>query len=167
MAAKENPMILPPRSIGEPEIGDLSALNSTTMRSDRGFANLWPRASKLHRRDRTAWLSKPSALMLVIAASLRKILRQFSCGCAVVDVDQHTIVHCPPEAGDSLRSHRSLGLKCLTTPHPQNSKHRRAGAKYRDHTTTRNWTLRFLESSYKPATSSSRSPNISPKSAIV
>jgi hypothetical protein len=92
-------MILPPRPIVELEIGDLSALNSTTMRSDRGFANLWPRASKLHRRDRTAWLSKPSALMLVIAASLRMILRQFSCGCAVVDVDQHTIVHCPPEAG--------------------------------------------------------------------
>jgi hypothetical protein len=66
-------MILPPRHIVEPEIGDLSALNSTTMRSDRRFANLWPRASKLHRRDRTAWLSKRSALMLVIAASLRMV----------------------------------------------------------------------------------------------
>src|SRR5262249_9463985 len=33
LAAKENPMILPPRPIVEPEIADLSALNSTTMRS--------------------------------------------------------------------------------------------------------------------------------------
>src|SRR5215813_11053818 len=43
LAAKETPMILPPRPIIEPEIADLSALNSMTMRSDRGFASLWPR----------------------------------------------------------------------------------------------------------------------------
>src|SRR5215831_5400396 len=42
LAAKETPMILPPRPIVEPEIADLSDLNSTTMRSDRGFASLWP-----------------------------------------------------------------------------------------------------------------------------
>src|SRR5215831_16386695 len=43
LAAKENPMILPPRPIVEPEIADLSALNSTDKRSDRDFASLWPR----------------------------------------------------------------------------------------------------------------------------
>src|SRR5262249_53022 len=43
LAAKETSMILPPRPIVEPEIADLSDLNSTTMRSDRGFASLWPR----------------------------------------------------------------------------------------------------------------------------
>src|SRR5262249_28409856 len=43
LAAKETSMILPPRPIVEPEIADLSDLDSTTMRSDRGFASLWPR----------------------------------------------------------------------------------------------------------------------------
>jgi hypothetical protein len=118
-------MILPPRPIVEPEIGDLSALNSTTMRSDRGFANLWPRASKLHRRDRTAWLSKRSALMLVIAASLRmvhelaaispdpKMIHQYHCSvcaglpsqrevCVATDTEPDRLAPLPPASADGV-----------------------------------------------------------------